>query len=778
MKRARRAELDDALGRLNGCGADLELIELAKRCLSADPAGRPSDAEEASAAVTAYRESVERRLRAAEVASAEAKVKAVEGRKRHRVALALAASVLLAATGAAAGAFWYHAEQTHRAAATERDVTAALAEATALGNQGATLKDDPAKWEVALSEGMSAVKRAEGVLHSGEGTEELRRRIGSVRAELESAEKDRRMIVRLEEAMLRNAEPGDNGGGFDNAGSAALFAAAFKDDMGLDLQTFNPEQVAAHISGRAIGQELLDGLDDWLFVECAEDKRVYIQRILQAADPEATSFRNRLNAAVLAKDRRTLTAMATGDAERDLSPINLQALGRALDAVGAETEALRLLRAGQSRDPTVLWINFDLAQHLQRARPPAYEESIRFYTVAAALHAGSAGIHNTLGSALWDKGDLEGAAACFRRAIELNPKFAGSHNNLGIVLRDKGDLDGAAASFRRAIELNPKFALAQGNLGWLMHLQGDQDGALALLHKAIELDPKNPQFHNGLGLVLRDKGDSEGAAACFRRAIELDPKNVPAHDNLGWLMHLQGDQDGALALLHKAIELDPKNPQFHNGLGLVLRDKGDLEGAAACFRRAIEIDPKNAAAHDNLAEVERLAALQDKLPALLKGEFTPQTSDELHTMANLCKIKKLFLASARMFAAAFAADPKLADDLKTANRYNAACYAALAAAGQSKDNPPPDEKQKAELRRQALSWLRADLDLWKKQLTSDKPEDRTATTQQLRHWQQDSDLSGLRDAREVAKLPADEQEACKKLWADVQALLDKAGVKK
>ena len=64
LKRARRAELDDALGRLDGCGADAELIGLAKRCLSADPAGRPGNAGEVSATVTAYRESVERRLRA------------------------------------------------------------------------------------------------------------------------------------------------------------------------------------------------------------------------------------------------------------------------------------------------------------------------------------------------------------------------------------------------------------------------------------------------------------------------------------------------------------------------------------------------------------------------------------------------------------------------------------------------------------------------------------------------------------------------------------------
>ena len=42
--------------RLDGCGADAELVALAKRCLAADPAGRPRDAGEVAAAVTAYRE--------------------------------------------------------------------------------------------------------------------------------------------------------------------------------------------------------------------------------------------------------------------------------------------------------------------------------------------------------------------------------------------------------------------------------------------------------------------------------------------------------------------------------------------------------------------------------------------------------------------------------------------------------------------------------------------------------------------------------------------------
>lgn len=49
------AELDAAFDRLGGCGANRVLIELCKRCLSADPAVRPSDAGEVAAAVAEVR---------------------------------------------------------------------------------------------------------------------------------------------------------------------------------------------------------------------------------------------------------------------------------------------------------------------------------------------------------------------------------------------------------------------------------------------------------------------------------------------------------------------------------------------------------------------------------------------------------------------------------------------------------------------------------------------------------------------------------------------------
>src|SRR5262249_25944204 len=128
----------------------------------------------------------------------------------------------------------------------------------------------------------------------------------------------------------------------------------------------------------------------------------------------------------------------------------------------------------------------------------------------------------------------------------------------------------------------------------------------------------------------------------------------------------------------------------------------------------------------------------------------------------------------RLWAKALTGDPKLADDPRNAHRYNAACAAALASAGQSKDEPPLDSTAKAKLRRQALDWLRGELTAWGKLLQSNAPQAPPAIVPALSHWQNDSDLAGIREAAALAKLPAEEQNGFTQLWADVAGLLKKA----
>jgi serine/threonine-protein kinase len=169
-----------------------------------------------------------------------------------------------------------------------------------------------------------------------------------------------------------------------------------------------------------------------------------------------------------------------------------------------------------------------------------------------------------------------------------------------------------------------------------------------------------------------------------------------------------------------------------------------------------------------------LAAVKAKLPAFLKGDARPRDAAEGLSLGFVCGVKKLHATAARVYADAFAADPKLADDLGSAHRYSAACFAALAAAGQGQDASKLDGKEKARLRKQALDWLRADLALRTKQRESGQPAERAAVQRALRHWQKDTDLASIRDKSALARLPADEQKVFAQFWADVAAPLKNA----
>jgi hypothetical protein len=81
---------------------------------------------------------------------------------------------------------------------------------------------------------------------------------------------------------------------------------------------------------------------------------------------------------------------------------------------------------------------------------------------------------------------------------------------------------------------------------------------------------------------------------------------------------------------------------------------------------------------------------------------------------------------------------------------------------------------KTRWRQQALTWLRADLAMRTRQLTSGQPADRAAGLRALRQWQEDSALAGIRDAAAVARLPARERETCRKFWVETEALQQKA----
>lgn len=106
FRKAADAELADAHARLQSCGADDELITLARRCLSAHREDRPRDASVLTKELTGYLHSVEDRLKQAELTAAKATTKAEEESKRRQVTFRLAAGILLTLLAGMAGSLW------------------------------------------------------------------------------------------------------------------------------------------------------------------------------------------------------------------------------------------------------------------------------------------------------------------------------------------------------------------------------------------------------------------------------------------------------------------------------------------------------------------------------------------------------------------------------------------------------------------------------------------------------------------------------------------------
>jgi hypothetical protein len=168
-----------------------------------------------------------------------------------------------------------------------------------------------------------------------------------------------------------------------------------------------------------------------------------------------------------------------------------------------------------------------------------------------------------------------------------------------------------------------------------------------------------------------------------------------------------------------------------------------------------------------------MAALAERLPAILTGEDRPKDVAERLDLAQIAYNKRCYAASARFWSEALEGDPKLSDDRGAQHRYNAACSAAMAAAGQDKGDNPPDDAARSGLRRQALGWLEAELGAWSRVAESGTPQDRAKVAATLRHWRKDADLAAIRDADALAKLPEAERKDWQAFWVGCEALMRK-----
>lgn len=197
------------------------------------------------------------------------------------------------------------------------------------------------------------------------------------------------------------------------------------------------------------------------------------------------------------------------------------------------------------------------------------------------------------------------AAVMFRRALRSRPDSLAAHNGYAIALRQSGEKEKADQEFavarklfrRRHLQLR---AEGESNRGLVLWHEGKLSAAADTLREAIEDDPDYAPAHNNLGAVLDKMGDSEGALREFAAAVQAEPGYALAHRNWGFVLLDHGDTDSAIKQFQADLKTRPGDAMGHFYLGLAFKEKQKNSQAIRELRRALELEPQMAKAHVEL----------------------------------------------------------------------------------------------------------------------------------------------------------------------------------
>jgi tetratricopeptide (TPR) repeat protein len=300
----------------------------------------------------------------------------------------------------------------------------------------------------------------------------------------------------------------------------------------------------------------------------------------------------------------------------------------------------------------------------------------------------------------------------------------------------------------------------------------------------------------GVGLL------ATGTAARFRKVRVTHTYGVILHEGLPALppphpsqqaayhMHRgkglleEGNLDEALAEFLLAIKATPApvNPvEAHTQVGLILRRQGKREEAIGHLRQAASsiqpgavVSSLEALAHSQASKAlnELLREqFREKLADYVNGALKPASMADTILLANLCMEEEYPLAAARFFRAVYKTGRVQVNAEKEAQEFFHAMQAAARAGSRlGKDAVHGTEEERKVCREQAREWLQS----WM--------QNRIPTAnwvgvnylparRMLLPLQRDPSFAAYRDEAGRAQLPADERDAWRALWAELDSFL-------
>ncbi|MEO7649372.1 MAG: tetratricopeptide repeat protein [Bryobacteraceae bacterium] len=244
-------------------------------------------------------------------------------------------------------------------------------------------------------------------------------------------------------------------------------------------------------------------------------------------------------------------------------------------------------------------------------------------------------LHNEYGIELQNAGRAAEAAAHFRTALDLDPRYVDAANNLALSLLS----DDRAAGALSVLDKHPMpGADHQALRGAVLGALGRPAEAAAALRRAVALAPGNPDYLYDLAIVLLRLDATAEVASLIDRGRQKFPRSAKIHAVKGMVAYLTGKNAEAMQAYETAVKLEPNAADFHASLGDVYSAADKLQEASRAYERALQLDPSSAAyyvkAGRNLLKLQRTEEAGRAFGKALAGDpANPEANFQLGKLA-------------------------------------------------------------------------------------------------------------------------------------------------
>ncbi|MEO8881190.1 MAG: tetratricopeptide repeat protein [Gemmatimonadaceae bacterium] len=188
-------------------------------------------------------------------------------------------------------------------------------------------------------------------------------------------------------------------------------------------------------------------------------------------------------------------------------------------------------------------------------------------------------------------GDPAAARELLRSARRLAPARADVLKEFGDVARLAGDVDGAIAAYRNALDLDHDFAVVHYELARLLAERGEPARAEESLLAALEAVPTYVEAMLALANVRRRFGRVEAALPPLVELLRRDPYNIDALLSLSEVLLELDRYDDAAISIDRVLRFDPRHVLALFLKGQLLADRHRYRDAISTWQRVVELEP-------------------------------------------------------------------------------------------------------------------------------------------------------------------------------------------